>query len=138
MSSVNDTSKANEAANPDYINLKVRSQEGEEIYFKIKKTTSFKKLMDTYCSRGNVLICLFSCQSTMWGSYLMGIDWLSFRLLRMYWFDYLAEYGEWRWDWCHDWTIRRMIGVYGVYFEVFLAYLNSDLFKGLYMISANY
>lgn len=46
--------KTNEGANPDYINLKVKSQEGEEIYFKIKKTTSFKKLMDTYCQRANV------------------------------------------------------------------------------------
>jgi small ubiquitin-related modifier len=47
--------KEGEVINPDYINLKVKSQEGEEIYFKIKKTTGFKKLMDTYCQRANVI-----------------------------------------------------------------------------------
>ena len=25
--------------NPDYLNLKVKSQDGEEVFFKIKKTT---------------------------------------------------------------------------------------------------
>ena len=57
--------KTNEPANPDYINLKVKSQEGEEIYFKIKKTTSFKKLMDTYCQRANVSLALFSSPPRM-------------------------------------------------------------------------
>ena len=38
----------------DYINLKVKSQEGEEVFFKIKKSTQFKKLMDAYCQRQSV------------------------------------------------------------------------------------
>ena len=59
-SSAHADGKTTEPANPDYINLKVKSQEGEEIYFKIKKTTSFKKLMDTYCQRANVRLPLFS------------------------------------------------------------------------------
>ena len=42
------------AANSDYINLKVKSQEGDEVFFKIKKTTVFKKLMDAYCQRQSV------------------------------------------------------------------------------------
>ena len=35
----------------DRITLKVRSQEGNELVFKIKKNTELKKLMDNYCSR---------------------------------------------------------------------------------------
>lgn len=48
--------------NPDYLNLKVKSQvtfiiavyflkDGEEVFFKIKRTTQFKKLMDAFCAR---------------------------------------------------------------------------------------
>ncbi len=62
--------------NPEYLNLKVKSQvnyylykinpfiikylnsysyiylqDGEEVFFKIKRTTQFKKLMDAYCQR---------------------------------------------------------------------------------------
>lgn len=33
------------------INLKVKSVDGEEVVFKVKKTTPFKKLMDAYCKR---------------------------------------------------------------------------------------
>ena len=43
-----------EAASAEYLNLKVKSQDGEEVFFKIKKATQFKKLMDAYCSRQNV------------------------------------------------------------------------------------
>ena len=28
--------------------------QGEEIYFKIKRVTAFKKLIDTYCQRANL------------------------------------------------------------------------------------
>jgi hypothetical protein len=35
----------------EYVNLKVLSQDGSELFFKIKKKTSFKKLMDAYCQR---------------------------------------------------------------------------------------
>ena len=34
-----------------YLNLKVKAQDGTEVYFKVKKTTKLKKLMDAYCAR---------------------------------------------------------------------------------------
>lgn len=34
-----------------HINIKVKAQDGTEIYFKIKRTTQLKKLMDAYCTR---------------------------------------------------------------------------------------
>jgi len=34
-----------------HINLKVLSQDGSEVYFKIKKSTPLRKLMDAYCER---------------------------------------------------------------------------------------
>ena len=34
-----------------HINIKVKSQDGTEIFFKIKRTTQLKKLMDAYCQR---------------------------------------------------------------------------------------
>ena len=52
----NQNNKEAEPTNPDYINLKVKSEDGEEIYFKIKRTTPFKKLMDTYCHRAGVFL----------------------------------------------------------------------------------
>lgn len=81
---------------------------------------------------GMYLYCLFSCQSTMWGSYLMGTDSQSFRLPRMYWFGYSAEYGEWRWNRCHDWTIRRMICEYAVYFEFYSLIWILSLLRAFY------
>lgn len=33
------------------INLKVKTQDGNAVYFKVKKTTSLRKLMDAYCKR---------------------------------------------------------------------------------------
>mmetsp|Transcript_28470 Transcript_28470/g.32930 ORF Transcript_28470/g.32930 Transcript_28470/m.32930 type:complete len:108 (+) Transcript_28470:41-364(+) len=38
----------------NYLNLKVKSQDGEEVFFKIKKSTQFKKLMDAYCNRQQI------------------------------------------------------------------------------------
>ncbi|KAL6077597.1 Dolichyl-phosphate-mannose--protein mannosyltransferase pmt3 [Balamuthia mandrillaris] len=38
-------------ATQDHISLKVVSQDGNEVYFKIKRNTALKKLMDAYCSR---------------------------------------------------------------------------------------
>lgn len=35
----------------DAINLKVASQDGNDIYFKCKKTTPLAKLMNAYCQR---------------------------------------------------------------------------------------
>ncbi len=34
-----------------HITLKVKSQDGNEIFFKIKRSTNLKKLMDAYCAR---------------------------------------------------------------------------------------
>lgn len=39
------------AAQSEQLNLKVKSQDGEEVFFKIKTTTQLKKLMDAYCQR---------------------------------------------------------------------------------------
>ncbi len=36
---------------PDTINVKVVSQDGNTVYFKIKKQTPLKKLIDAYCVR---------------------------------------------------------------------------------------
>ncbi|KAH3761044.1 E3 ubiquitin-protein ligase parkin [Pelomyxa schiedti] len=35
----------------EHINLKVVAQDGTEVFFKIKKNTQLKKLMDAYCQR---------------------------------------------------------------------------------------
>ncbi|XP_057969784.1 small ubiquitin-related modifier 1-like [Malania oleifera] len=37
-----------------YINLKVKSQDGNEVFFRIKKSTQLKKLMNAYCDRQSV------------------------------------------------------------------------------------
>jgi len=39
------------APDQQHINLKVVSQDGSEVYFKIKKSTQLRKLMDAYCDR---------------------------------------------------------------------------------------
>ena len=33
----------------EQLNIKVKAQDGTEIFFKIKKSTQLKKLMDAYC-----------------------------------------------------------------------------------------
>ena len=38
-------------ADAQHINIKVKAQDGTEIFFKIKRTTQLKKLMDAYCTR---------------------------------------------------------------------------------------
>ena len=35
----------------EQMNIKVKAQDGSEIFFKIKKSTQLKKLMDAYCQR---------------------------------------------------------------------------------------
>jgi small ubiquitin-related modifier len=35
----------------DHINLRVVAQDGGEVFFKIKKTTALRKLIDAYCER---------------------------------------------------------------------------------------
>lgn len=40
------------AAGPsEHLNLKVKAQDGNEVYFKVKKTTQFSKVMSAYCKR---------------------------------------------------------------------------------------
>lgn len=49
-----------QAAANEQLNLKVKSQDGEEVFFKIKSSTQLKKLMDAYCQRQSVNYFLFS------------------------------------------------------------------------------
>lgn len=37
-----------------HLNLKVKAQDGSEVFFKVKRTTQFRKLMDAYCARMGV------------------------------------------------------------------------------------
>jgi len=43
--------KAKDEKAGDHLNLKVKSQDGNEIYFKVKKTTQFRKVMIAYCRK---------------------------------------------------------------------------------------
>ena len=45
------TTGDNKNGDNQHINIKVKAQDGTEIYFKIKRTTQLKKLMDAYCTR---------------------------------------------------------------------------------------
>ena len=40
--------------NSEIIHLKVRSQDDDEVFFKIKRSTQLKKLMDKYCERQGI------------------------------------------------------------------------------------
>ena len=40
--------------NPNQINLKVKGQDGNEVFFRIKRSTQLKKLMTAYCDRQSV------------------------------------------------------------------------------------
>ncbi|KAK9733924.1 hypothetical protein RND81_04G101400 [Saponaria officinalis] len=37
-----------------HINLKVKGQDGNEVFFRIKRSTALKKLMNAYCDRQSV------------------------------------------------------------------------------------
>ncbi|WOL18730.1 small ubiquitin-related modifier 1-like [Canna indica] len=39
---------------PGHINLKVKGQDGNEVFFRIKRNTQLKKLMNAYCDRQSV------------------------------------------------------------------------------------
>jgi small ubiquitin-related modifier len=43
--------KTNETAKSEHINVKVVNAEGNEVFFKIKKSTPLRKLMEAYCKR---------------------------------------------------------------------------------------
>jgi len=49
-----ETQNTGSEADPNTINLRVVSQDGNEVYFKIKKQTALRKLMDAYCQRQGV------------------------------------------------------------------------------------
>ncbi|KAK4768031.1 hypothetical protein SAY87_003172 [Trapa incisa] len=38
----------------NHINLKVKSQDGSEIFFRIRKSAQLRKLMNAYCDRNSV------------------------------------------------------------------------------------
>jgi small ubiquitin-related modifier len=38
-------------ASGEHLSLKVKSQDGNEVYFKVKKTTTFSKVMNAYCKK---------------------------------------------------------------------------------------
>ena len=42
------------ATDVQHINIKVKAQDGTEIFFKIKRSTALKKLMDAYCQRQGI------------------------------------------------------------------------------------
>merc|ERR1712039_489975 len=48
------TTPAETKPSTDHINLRVVAQDGNEVYFKIRKTTPMKKLMGAYCERQGV------------------------------------------------------------------------------------
>ena len=64
------------AGAPEQLNLKVKSQDGEEVFFKIKSSTQLKKLMDAYCQRQSVNILLYSSTQQTFASFSMENDFM--------------------------------------------------------------
>ena len=56
QAAVNNNQGAATAGGDPHINIKVKAQDGTEIFFKIKRTTQLKKLMDAYCTRQGLSI----------------------------------------------------------------------------------
>ncbi|KAK2648998.1 hypothetical protein Ddye_016487 [Dipteronia dyeriana] len=48
--------KPNDQSGQAHINLKVKGQDGNEVFFRIKRSTQLKKLMNAYCDRQSVEI----------------------------------------------------------------------------------
>ncbi|GAA0160715.1 hypothetical protein LIER_17207 [Lithospermum erythrorhizon] len=46
--------KPNADSSAVHINLKVKGQDGNEVFFRIKRSTQLKKLMNAYCERQSV------------------------------------------------------------------------------------
>ncbi len=44
-----------------HINLKVKGQDGNEVFFRIKRSTQLRKLMSAYCDRQSVELNSTSC-----------------------------------------------------------------------------
>ncbi|XP_073058900.1 small ubiquitin-related modifier 1-like [Primulina eburnea] len=51
MSTPGQEEEKNPSDSSVHINLKVKDQDGNEIYFKIKRNTQLKKLMNIYCEK---------------------------------------------------------------------------------------
>ena len=51
MDGANTNTAGAAAATGEQLNIKVKAQDGSEIFFKIKKSTQLKKLMEAYCQR---------------------------------------------------------------------------------------
>lgn len=51
MDAKEDAKPGTEATQEGHINLKVKAQDGTEVFFKIKRSTTFRKLIDAYCKR---------------------------------------------------------------------------------------
>ncbi|GER54910.1 small ubiquitin-like modifier 2, partial [Striga asiatica] len=51
MSTVEDDKKPSGGDSAVHINLKVKGQDGNEVFFRIKRSTQLKKLMNAYCDR---------------------------------------------------------------------------------------
>jgi len=43
--------KPDDAPQPEHLNIKVTDNANNEVFFKIKRTTQLKKLMDAFCER---------------------------------------------------------------------------------------
>ncbi|KAK1570900.1 hypothetical protein Q3G72_008770 [Acer saccharum] len=52
--------KPNDQSGQAHINLKVKGQDGNEVFFRIKRSTQLKKLMNAYCDRQSVEINLIA------------------------------------------------------------------------------
>lgn len=52
---LNSTVSSSSSNSSNRINLKVANASGNEVFFKIKKTTSLRKLMDAYCQRQGLI-----------------------------------------------------------------------------------
>ncbi|KAF5185450.1 Small ubiquitin-related modifier [Thalictrum thalictroides] len=46
--------KPNDQSSAAHINLKVKGQDGNEVFFRIKRSTQLRKLMTAYCDRQSV------------------------------------------------------------------------------------
>ncbi|CRG97834.1 small ubiquitin-related modifier, putative [Plasmodium gallinaceum] len=50
-STINNTSGTTNNNQGEHIQVKVRSPDGDEVFFKIKRKTKLEKLMEVYCNR---------------------------------------------------------------------------------------
>lgn len=85
----------------EQLNLKVKSQDGEEVFFKIKATTQLKKLMDAYCQRQSVS---YFSNSALYYQCAISFWWIKTSRNSN---SQRIEHGKWWWNWCSRVTGRR-------------------------------